>query len=134
MKGGLYVAVAVVGLAAAAPAMAHHAHAMYATDTEIVLEGTVKEMRWMNPHSWMYIVVPGAKGAQPKTWAFEGAATGQLVRKGWTRDSVKPGDKIKIACWPLRNGSEGCLGGYVLEVNGTALPPSQEKHAGREFD
>lgn len=134
MKRWPFGVAAIVSLAVAAPVWAHHAHGSYATDKELVLAGTVKEMRWMNPHSWMYIDVPAAGGTPMRTWAFEGAATGQLTRKGWTKESVKPGDKIKIACWPMRNGAPGCLGGYVLEINGQILPPTHERHAGREFD
>ena len=117
----------------AAPAWAHHSHAMYDAGGEIELEGTVKEVRWFNPHVWLYIDVKGADG-QTKTWGFEGAAINQLQRKGWTCENFKEGDAIKISCYPLRNGGPGCLGGYVLTINGQALPPTHERHAGREFD
>jgi len=124
---------AFAALLSAAPVWAHHSHAMYDSTAEIELEGVIKEVRWANPHVWLYLVVGNPDGTA-KTWAFEGASIEQLRRKGWTLDSLSAGSPIKISCYPLRSGGPGCVGGYVLTLNGEALPPTHERHAGREFD
>ena len=46
------------------PAAAHHSHALYEPRTEITLEGTVKEFQWVNPHSWLYLIVTNADGEE----------------------------------------------------------------------
>jgi hypothetical protein len=125
---GAYAAVAV-----AAPAWAHHSHANYASDKESNLTGTVKEVQWINPHVWVYMVIPDAKG-QPKTWALEGASPLELTRKGWLKDTMKPGDKISVRCWQIKDGSDGCLFGYVTEINGVAQTPDVAGRTGKEFD
>lgn len=133
MKFGSFALGAIAACVAVTPAASHHSHAMYDASGEIQIEGAIKEVRWANPHVWLYILVKGEDG-QTKTWGFEGAAINQLQRKGWTRELLKEGDNIKISCYPMRNGGPGCLGGYVLSINGQDLPPTHERHAGREFD
>jgi hypothetical protein len=43
------------------------------------------------------------------------------MRGGWQRDSIKPRDKVSVRCHRLRDGSEGCLLGFVTNINGTAM-------------
>ena len=124
------LAAATFGLAV--PASGHHSHAQYDASGEIELEGTVSDVRWRNPHVYLYIDV--VENGETRTWAFEGAAINQLESKGWTRDSFKLGDEIHISCYPMKNDAPGCLGGYVLSINGKPLPPTHERHLGREFD
>jgi hypothetical protein len=132
MKCRIQLLVAAASFALTGHALAHHSHAMYDASGTIELQGTVTEVRWRNPHVWMYLEVE--ENGATRTWAFEGAAIAQLERKGWTQDSMKPGDAVHIACYPLRNGGPGCLGGYVLSINGEELPATHENHAGREWD
>jgi len=117
----------------ATPVLAHHSHAMYDASGEIELEGTLSEVRWANPHVWIYIDVANADGTTRK-WGMEGAAIQQLQENGWTGDMFEVGIPIKVSCYPLRSGGPGCLGGYVLSLNGEELPASHELHPGREFD
>jgi hypothetical protein len=116
-------------LASALPLQAHHSHGNY-TDTFIDLEGTVKELHLVNPHSWIYIEVvrderrqgvPGdrAPNGQPQLWALEATNRVSLERIGITRDYVKPGDPVKVRCHPLRDGSRGCLLGFVKARDGS---------------
>jgi hypothetical protein len=106
---------------------------MYDPTAEIELEGAVTELRWLNPHVWLYLTVRQPDGTD-KTWALEGGSTGQLERKGWAREMFKEGASIKISCYPLRSGGPGCLGGYILALDGVTLPPTHDRHPGREFD
>ena len=96
---------------------AHHSHGNYG-DNFIDLQGTVKEVHLLNPHSWVYLDVRGSNG-QLQTWALEATNRIGLERVGVTADSLKPGEAIKVRCHPLRDGSRGCLLGFVKTKDGT---------------
>jgi hypothetical protein len=106
----------VVAWASCGAAIAHHSHGNY-TDTFIDLQGTVKEVHLLNPHSWVYIDVRNANG-QTQTWAVEATNKIGLERIGVTADTVKPGDTVKVRCHPLRDGSRGCLLGFLKTKDG----------------
>lgn len=91
---------------------AHHSHGNYQMTEYIELEGTVTEIHWINPHSWIYLDVTGEDGTSA-IWALEGSSVAELRRGGWAEDSIRPGDTIKVRCNQLRDGSNGCLLGYV---------------------
>ena len=76
---------------AAVPALAHHSNSAYQVDKIITLTGTVKEWRWMNPHTWLYLTVKGADGKEQE-WAVEGRPPGMLGRAGWSGTILKPGE------------------------------------------
>jgi hypothetical protein len=107
---------AIAALVAAGPTSAHHSHGNY-TDTFTDLEGVVKEVHLLNPHSWVYLQV--TTGGTQQTWALEATNRIGLERIGVTADSVKPGDRIKVRCHPLRDGSRGCLLGFVKTADGS---------------
>jgi hypothetical protein len=104
----------------ALPAMAHHSHGNYIMTEYTHLEGKVTELAWINPHTWIYVEVVGADG-QPVTWAMEGGGPGALTRRGWTKESVKVGDTIKVRCHQLRDRSNGCLLGFVTPPGGAEM-------------
>ena len=91
-------------LIAAAPASAHHSFAMFELEKNVTLQGVVKEVQWANPHVWIQILVPSAEGGQATEWGVELGTTGMLMRTGWTRSTLKPGDKVTVVVHPLRNG------------------------------
>lgn len=112
------VILATIAAAAAAwPAWAHHSHGNYKMQEFTTLKGTVKEMHWLTPHSWIYLEVKNVKG-EAVLWALEGASVGELRRRGWTADSIKVGDTIGVRCHVLQDGSSGCLLGYVTVAGG----------------
>jgi Family of unknown function (DUF6152) len=96
---------------------AHHSHGNY-SDAFVDVEGVVKEVHFVNPHSWIYIEVKGPNG-QPQKWSLEASSVIQLERIGVTRDYIKAGDTIKARCHPLRDGSRGCLLGFVKARDGS---------------
>jgi hypothetical protein len=102
------------------PASAHHSHANYNTSEFTIVSGTITEVVWTNPHVWLYLDVVNAQG-RPQKWAMEGGSVTSLMRGGWQRNSIKPGDKISVRCNRLRDGSDGCLLGFVTNINGTAM-------------
>jgi len=88
-------------------AWAHHSHANYDTKEFTQLEGTVKELRWMNPHNWIYLEV--VDQGKPALWVLEGGSPAGVQRNGWTKEDVSPGAVLKVSCNPLKDGSRGCL-------------------------
>lgn len=99
------------------PSWSHHSHGNYDTTKWISFEGTVKEVHLVNPHSWIYLEVKDAKN-QAEMWALEATNPAGLQRNGIKREDVKPGDSIKVRCHLLRDGSNGCLLGYVTPTHG----------------
>ena len=99
------------------PAGAHHSHGNY-LDTFKDIEGVVTEVHFVVPHSWVYIQVKDASG-QPQLWALEATGRGGLERIGVTREYIKAGDAIKARCHPLRDGSPGCLLGFLKARDGS---------------
>jgi hypothetical protein len=98
-------------------ASAHHSHGQY-DHTFTDIEGVVKELHLISPHSWVYIEVKGENG-EPQLWALEATGRDGLARQGVTREYIKPGDTIKARCHPLRDGTNGCLLGFLKAADGT---------------
>jgi hypothetical protein len=107
----------VAAIVFAAMAWAHHSHGAY-NETFMDLEGVVKEVHLVVPHSWIYLEIKTDKG-EPQIWALEATGRTGLQRVGVTADSVKPGDSIKVRCHHLKDGSNGCLLGFLKAKDGT---------------
>lgn len=99
------------------PARAHHSHGNY-SDAFIDVEGVVKEVHLLNPHSWIYLTVTNAAG-QAQTWALEATNRITLERMGVVGEYLKVGDTVKVRCHPLRDGSRGCLLGFLKARDGS---------------
>ena len=106
-----------IAAGAALPMWAHHSHGNY-EDTFMDIAGVVKEVHLVVPHSWIYLEVKDAKG-EPQMWALEATGRPQLQRMGVTPDYVKTGDTVKARCHHLRDGSNGCLLGFLKAKDGT---------------
>ena len=118
MRFKLSIGVALIFAAAfAVPAWPHHSHGNY-EDTFMDIEGVVKEVHLVVPHSWIYMEVKDAKG-ETQMWALEATGRMGLQRIGVTADYVKPGDSVKARCHHLRDGSNGCLLGFLKAKDGT---------------
>jgi hypothetical protein len=99
------------------PLGAHHSHGNYDTTKWTPFEGTVKEVHLVNPHSWIYLEVKNDK-SEPTVWALEATNPLGLQRNGIKREDVRSGDTIRVRCHLLRDGSNGCLLGYVTPIHG----------------
>jgi hypothetical protein len=97
---------------AVAPAQAHHAFSMFDPTREIVLDGTVKDFQWTNPHAWVQLIVKDSSGKEVE-WSIEGASPNNLARFGWNRSSVKAGDRAQAVIHPLKDGS---IGGSLVKI------------------
>src|SRR2546426_8592300 len=90
----------------AGTASAHHSFSAFTMTTEKTITGTVKQIDWTNPHTWIWIYVENSQGGVD-TFGFEGMSPNYLARRGWSKSTLKPGDKISVAFRPLRDGSKG---------------------------
>lgn len=99
---------------------AHHSAAGVDRTKSVTVEGTVKQFKWGNPHSWLEVEVPNAKGATD-IWNFEMNPPAYLVRSGWKSTSVKVGDKVKVTGRPFMNGDPGGIFVSVTLSDGTIL-------------
>ena len=115
------MAAAALVLAAAAPAVAHHAFsAEFDANSPVELRGTVTRMEWINPHSWIHIDVVNDSGEIEK-WMVEGGAPNAILRRGFTADSLKPGTVILVEGYQARDGSMKANGRDITFEDGTKL-------------
>jgi hypothetical protein len=87
-------------------ALAHHSFAMFDNSRTVTITGVIKEFQWTNPHTWTWIDVPNDKGGTDQ-WGIEGMSPNYLGRRGWTKNTLKPGDKVTITIFPLKDGLKG---------------------------
>lgn len=110
-----FIGALVFALTFSLPIGAHHSHGNYHDET-IDIEGVVKEVHLVVPHSYVYIDVK--KGGTTETWSLEATSRTGLERIGVSRGYLKAGDTIKARCHQLRDGSTGCLLGYLKGPDG----------------
>lgn len=105
ISNGLLAAAGFALLLATAPASAHHSFAAeYDRDKPIKLTGTVTKFDLTNPHSWVYIDVKDADG-KVASWGFETASVANLYRRGFRKDTVKPGTIVTIEGFLAKDGT-----------------------------
>jgi Family of unknown function (DUF6152) len=93
-------------LAAGSGARAHHSFAVFDIEHPLELQGTVQQFKFSSPHTFIVLEVRGDDGATT-IWNLEGASPSLLVRDGWSSQSLKSGDQIKLLIDPLRSGAPG---------------------------
>ena len=93
-------------LSSVLPAYAHHSFpAQYDASKPITLTGKVTKVEWTNPHIFIYIDVPDEKTGEVVNWALEMGGPNALLRLGWKRDSLQPGDLVTVEGSLARDGS-----------------------------
>ena len=109
------------GLSAAVmPVAAHHSFSVFNTSETKTVTGTVTKIEWTNPHIWLWVNVTNDKGGVD-LYAFEGMSPNFLERRGWTRTTLKVGDKITVDYNPLRDGKNGGMFRTGRMENGKTL-------------
>jgi hypothetical protein len=101
-------------LLSAGAAWAHHSTAMFHWDQEQTLTGTVEQFEYTNPHSWIWFRAPDPTTGKVERWGLEGMSPNALSRNGWSKNSIKPGDRISMVIHPLRDTSRH--GGFTVSV------------------
>jgi hypothetical protein len=111
----------------ATPIYAHHSvSAEFDLSKRITLEGRITKIDWMNPHVYLYVDV----NADGKTanWACETAGPNTLARQGWSRSSLKIGDRITVVGYRARDGS------YVASAREIVLANGRKVFVGSPYD
>ena len=103
-----------------ASARAHHSHSAYDTDKVLTFEGVVTQVKWMNPHMFIAIDVPDAKGKMVN-WGFEGGGATGMVAAGVSPAILKVGKKVKIIGNPSRDANANLALFMGMEVNGKLI-------------
>ena len=126
---GVAAVLAVVG--SGVPAAAHHAFSLeYDAAKPVKFEGVVTKVEWTNPHARIYVDVPEA--GKTVNWNLELASLSALVRNGWTRTSVKVGEKVKVEGFEGRGANTYRLNATVImTADGRSLFSGSAGEAGR---
>jgi hypothetical protein len=109
-------------LMAPVTALTHHAAAMYETEKTVTVSGTVKEFAYVNPHTWLYVVVTDDNGEET-LWGFEAEGPSALMRAGIKNNTLQPGDLITVTARPRRDGRPAGAWVSVTKADGTVLAP-----------
>ena len=100
---------------------AHHAFALEFDATKPVkLRGKITKMEWVNPHAWMHLRVTSEEG-EVQDWMIEAGPPGALVRRGWTRASVRPGTEVLVEGYQATDGAHRANGRDVTFPDGRRL-------------
>ena len=102
-------------------ALAHHSFAAeFDADQPVTLRGTITQMEWINPHSWLHIDVENEDGTVTR-WMIEGGTPNTLMRRGFTMDNVQAGTEITIEGFRARNGANRANGRDLILPDGSRL-------------
>ena len=110
--------VLMTGILAAVPAVAHHSFAAeFDFKKPVDLSGTVTKVDWTNPHARIYMDVKDADG-KLSNWECELGSPNTLMHKGWTRNSLKPGDQISVSGFLAKDADRVANAREVKLANG----------------
>jgi hypothetical protein len=122
---------AAAGLLMSGAALAHHSFAMFNSSQHKVVEGTVTEWNYNNPHSWLVIEAPGADGKMT-TGSFEGAAIVHAARQGVNGKSYVKGEHVRVVIHPLRDGRNAGALCFVKRRRHVHAPQRRHLQLGRD--
>jgi hypothetical protein len=108
-------------LATGLPVLAHHAFSNEFDESKpITLEGVVTKIDWENPHVHYYVDVSQPDGTVVN-WACETGGPNRLLKRGWTQNSLKPGDKVIVHGFPAKDASHAADGRKVTLADGRTI-------------
>ncbi len=103
----------------AIPAAAHHSYSMFDLQRTVMLDATVVQFKWQNPHAFIRVEVPA--GGQREEWAIEMTSPNNLAQEGWTRTTLRQGDQVQLYVHPLRSGARGGSYAGLRKADGYTL-------------
>ena len=113
--------IALAALLGGGAASAHHSFAVFFDDTKTIeITGSVSEFRFSNPHAIISLEVKN-KAGMVEEWKAETNAVTLLKRRGWTKDSLKPGEVVTVDGWPSRDGANYLRMRTIKKADGTVL-------------
>lgn len=112
---------AIALFACAAPLPAHHSTAMFEWGKEgPPLKGTIFSVEWTQPHVWIVFYVVNASGGVDR-YGIEGMSPSYLNRAGWSKRTLKPGDKVTLILYPLKDGRKGGFLAKAILADGKVM-------------
>jgi len=115
-----FLIVAGLGLVLAPAAWAHHSQSEFDSKLIVEVEGKVTQLDWRSPHARLYVDVVNEKG-EVVNWNFELPSPVTLMRRGWKRDSLKPGDHVKVKGARARNFPTIAYANTIRDASGHPL-------------
>ena len=112
-KCRLAAMIVVSGLVPIAP-LAHHSGSNYDFANTVTLEGTVRQFQWTNPHAIIWVDVDAEQGQE--LWAIQMTSPGNLRRSGWTQQSLRPGERVRVVAGPMRDGTHAAGLDFVTRL------------------
>lgn len=120
VRAGEFLVVGSFGFLSAISSFAHHSQSEFDLQESVEVNGTVTELVWKSPHAWIYLDVVDEDG-EVVNWGFELPSPTTLMRRGWTRRSLEPGDVITVTGAPARNHSGIALARTVRDADGNGV-------------
>ena len=121
MRTKLAISIAIAGLLAAAPLVAHHAFAQeFDSKKPVKLKGKVTKVEWINPHSWIHVNVVDQSGKDTE-WMIEGGSPNSLFRRGLNQNMLPVGTELVIEGYQARDGSNRAVGSDLTFTDGKRL-------------
>jgi hypothetical protein len=119
MKGPVRISLLMVFLMGTT-LIGHHSFAAFDMEKTSTLSGVVKEFQWVNPHSWIQLLVKDNAG-KDVDWSIETGSPSSLRRRGWKPNALKSGDRITVTMHPLRDGRPAGSLIDVILADGTKI-------------
>jgi hypothetical protein len=124
---------AVFALVAAGPLLAHHSFSLeFDATKQVTFQGVVTKVEWMNPHVYFYLDVNQGPG-KVVNWVFEGAGPIALERRGWNRNTLKIGDRIKVTGYRAKDDVRVASAREVVLADGRKMIAASPNDGGPQF-